>query len=356
MNQPVRRAGSREYVLLTMISFAVSVIATRLFLQLTGYPQVGGSTLHIAHVLWGGLLLFLASLLPLVFANRWVYRVTALLSGAGVGLFIDEVGKFITRTNDYFFPAAAPIIYGFFLMVVLVYLQVRRPPARNSRARLYESLDELAEVLDRDMGPRERRHLERLLRPVAEDSSQPDMASLAGHLLQFLASGNLYLAREERGPWGRLVGRVRGFESRHLGRAGVRALLIAGMALLSVYRVAQFVIVLATGSFTHMDTGRVIDLLGAAGPMPPAPAELDLVKTGLQLAAVIPVAVAAVLLLLGRESRGINLARAGLVVSLIVVDLVVFYVDQFGAVAGSILELSLLLLATYYQGRYLRAR
>jgi hypothetical protein len=24
----------------------------------TGYPQIGNSTLHIAHVLWGGLLLF----------------------------------------------------------------------------------------------------------------------------------------------------------------------------------------------------------------------------------------------------------------------------------------------------------
>src|SRR3712207_6911057 len=47
----------------------------------TGYPQVGNSELHIAHVLWGGLLLFVASLLPLVFANRWVFKAGALLAG-----------------------------------------------------------------------------------------------------------------------------------------------------------------------------------------------------------------------------------------------------------------------------------
>jgi hypothetical protein len=33
------------------------VIVTRLFLALTGYPQIGNSVLHIAHALWGALLL-----------------------------------------------------------------------------------------------------------------------------------------------------------------------------------------------------------------------------------------------------------------------------------------------------------
>jgi hypothetical protein len=41
--------------------------------------------------------LFIASLLPLIFANRRVYDWAAVLSGVGVGLFIDEVGKFIQK-------------------------------------------------------------------------------------------------------------------------------------------------------------------------------------------------------------------------------------------------------------------
>ena len=110
---PVKREKAERYMLLSVVSFAATVVVVRLFLQLTGYPQVGSSELHLAHLLWGGLALFIAALLPLILANRWAYTAGALLSGIGVGLFIDEVGKFITQNNDYFYPPAAPIIYGF---------------------------------------------------------------------------------------------------------------------------------------------------------------------------------------------------------------------------------------------------
>src|SRR4028119_1992848 len=122
MRKPVKRKNAEQYLLFTLLSFATTVILIRLFLSLTGYPQVGNNTLHIAHAIWGGLLLFIASLLTLILANRWINTIGALFTGAGVGLFIDEVGKFITQDNDYFFPAAAPIIYTLFLLTVLLYL------------------------------------------------------------------------------------------------------------------------------------------------------------------------------------------------------------------------------------------
>src|SRR5258706_2805695 len=145
--KPVKRENARYYVLLSLLSFATSVVLIRLFLKLTGYPTLGRGEVHVAHVLWGGLLLFFAGLLPLILANRWVDVVGALLNGIGVGLFIDEVGKFVTQSNDYFSPFAAPIIYGVFLIVVLIYLGVRRPPAPDARSRLYRSLDVFEEML-----------------------------------------------------------------------------------------------------------------------------------------------------------------------------------------------------------------
>ena len=110
---PVLRFRAGQNVLITLLAFAFSVSATRLFLELTGYPQLGGGNLHIAHVLWGGLFLFIATLIPIIFINEWSASLSALLAGLGVGLFIDEVGKFITSNNDYFFPSAAPIVYVF---------------------------------------------------------------------------------------------------------------------------------------------------------------------------------------------------------------------------------------------------
>ena len=125
----VRRYYAERYLLVTIISFAFSVSITRFFLELTGYPQIGGSELHIAHVLWGGVLLFIGGLFPLIFVNKRAFDLSAFFSGVGVGLFIDEVGKFISRSNDYFFPAAAPIIYIFFLLTLLVFILVRRSRA-----------------------------------------------------------------------------------------------------------------------------------------------------------------------------------------------------------------------------------
>ena len=59
----VRRDQAEKYVLTSLVAFAVTVIVTRAFLQLAGFPQIGNSVLHIAHALWGGLLLFIAPLI-----------------------------------------------------------------------------------------------------------------------------------------------------------------------------------------------------------------------------------------------------------------------------------------------------
>ncbi len=134
------REGAERSLLLVIVSFVVAVVGTRWFLQATGYPQVGGGELHIAHMLWGGLALVIAALLGLVVSASWVPAVMAILTGAGTGLFIDEVGKFITASNDYFYPLAAPLIYGLVLALALVFLLVRHregaSPAVSRPARV----------------------------------------------------------------------------------------------------------------------------------------------------------------------------------------------------------------------------
>src|SRR3990170_4953541 len=173
IRRPVRREGVELYLLLMLLSFGGSVALTRLLLELTGYPQLGSGGIHIAHVLWGGLLLYLAALLPLILANRWVYVLGAVLGGVGVGLFIDEVGKFITQTNDYFEPLAAPIIYAFVVLSVLLYFRVSRPVPRDPRAELYQVLEAMEEVLDHDLDAQERQELELRLKGVAQDDRHP---------------------------------------------------------------------------------------------------------------------------------------------------------------------------------------
>ena len=182
----VLRANAEDNLFIALSAFAGSVIITRLFLELSGYPQLGSDTLHIAHALWGGLLLLVAVLLPLLLANRWAFTLSALLSGLGVGLFIDEVGKFITQTNDYFYPPAAPLVYAVFLLLVLLLLFVRRADEdKDPRGEMYRALTDMRELIDNDLDARE---LETLLRRfnTAKQSEQSHVVVLAEVLYTYL--------------------------------------------------------------------------------------------------------------------------------------------------------------------------
>lgn len=101
---------------LFVIAALLTIFIVRGFLALTGYPQVGNGTLHIAHMLWGGLALC-GTTLYLAFAEKPNKKIAILIGGSGFGLFLDELGKFITRDNNYFFQPAAALIIGTLLLI-----------------------------------------------------------------------------------------------------------------------------------------------------------------------------------------------------------------------------------------------
>lgn len=350
---PVKREGAERYVRLSLVSFAATVILTRLFLGLAGYPQIGNTSLHIAHVLWGGLLLFIASLLPLILTNRWAYTVGALLSGVGVGLFIDEVGKFITQNNDYFYPPAATIIYAFFLLTVLLYFEVRRPPALNPRAELYRVLESLTEVLDHDLEPHESAALEARLRNVVSQSNDPHLVQLATSLLEFLTTEGL-LVNPAPGFVERWIIRLQTLEARLFTRRRLKALLIIGLGVLGLYTFLQLagLVLVALAPRSAMDN--IVALLMTRGEIKSVQnLTWFIVHLGLEGSVGVFFLVAASLLMASKERRGIAISVYSLLFSLTAVNLLVFYLDQFKAVFSALIQFGLLLGALSYRRRYL---
>jgi hypothetical protein len=105
-----------------LVSAVASVLVIRLYLSLTGFPQLNAGGLHIAHMLWGGLLMFIAIFMALGFLSKPAHEWAAVLGGIGFGAFIDELGKFLTQDNNYFFQPAIALIY---LTFVAIYIAIR---------------------------------------------------------------------------------------------------------------------------------------------------------------------------------------------------------------------------------------
>jgi len=331
----VRRDSAEDYLLVSLISFGVTVIAIRVFLQLTGFPQLGNDVLHIAHALWGALLLFIAVLLPLAYANRWALQISALMSGVGIGLFIDEVGKFITQTNDYFFPPALALIYGFFLIIVFINLHFRRPDKEDPRQAMYHVLEGLQDAVDGDLDTAEAARIEAQL-AISRQSDKDEIANLAEAISHYLKreKDNLLPAKQDRlskaGKWIDETGQKLGHQ-RH------RNIISVVLVIWVIFAIAYIALLIAGVPSLDSQIVQWRDLLVA----------IQVVIGGLMIVSVIKWFTA-------NEAQGLNYAVLGSLVSLIALQTLYFYLSQFAAIVNALFQLAFLLLLIAYRRWYLR--
>jgi hypothetical protein len=356
IRKPVKEADAEHYLLLMLLSFAGTVVAIRAYLKLTGFPQVGSGELHIAHLLWGGLLLFIGTLLPLIFANHWVHRITAVLSGVGVGLFIDEVGKFITKSNDYFYPAAAPIIYAVFLVTVLLYLQVRRHPAHDARSELYHALEDLTEAIDNDLTTLEKAGIEARLLHVTADADNPDQVRLANVLLEFIRSPELHVITPMPSTFDRWIEKAQAIEARLSTRPLHKAFIVIGLAIFGLLALADLRPIISA-----LTSPNSLDQLGAQliheGLAKNASSLLwYIARLTLEAMVGVLLLIADVQLVTNHEEQGTTLGAFGLLMYLLTVNLLVLYFDQYATFAITVLQFTLFLGVVRYQHRFLNKR
>lgn len=353
---PVKRHRAGFYVLISLVTFALTVVTVRGILKLTGYAQLGNDTVHIAHVLWGGLALFAAALVLLTVSNRWALVLGSVLTGGGVGLFMDEVGKFITQTNDYFTPAAAPIIYALFLATVLVYLRVRRAPGKDPRGEMYRALEQMSGVLDHEMSRHELAELAQRLEQLRESAPTESVRRLALALLQFVESERPHIVEPRPGRIQRLTARIRSWAQHVFTRSRLRAFLMFALAVGGAYAVLDMALLAFLAVAPESSATELLRTLVSPGELAALGDKIWFsVRAVLEGGVGVASLVATVLIGSRRERRGLSIAAAALIVDLTAVNLLVFYQAQFKALIGTALQYVVLAAAFSYRRIHVEA-
>ena len=341
----IRNAEIGELQDTFLICAVATILVIRLQLWLTNYPQLAPGKLHIAHLLWGGLLMLIALGILLSYIGRAVRTPAAVIGGIGFGFFIDELGKFITADNDYFFNPTAALIYVVFIVLFLVSRAMRRRRGFSEREYLVNAIEMLAEAARHDLDERERRRaLELLERADPSDPLVPRVRSLLEESAVVPEAGPSFLARaagSARDRYLRLIERPRAWK--------VLAAIFLLWAAASLVQILALVLSLgfalegntpATVIERLADRGEDLSFIGIAS------IASSVVAGGLVIAGVY---------LLRRRSRldAYRMFDRAILVQIFVTQVFAFVESEFAAVFGLSLDLLLLVTLRYMMRREL---
>jgi hypothetical protein len=298
-----------------------TIICIRTELWLTNYPQLGGHGLHIAHLLWGGLFMVIAIAILLTLLGRRARWPAALIAGVGFGFFIDELGKFITSDNNYFFKPAAGIIYLVFVTFFLISRAYQKHRGLNERERVRNAIELIGEASTGPFHVGVRDRARRLLAEVP--AANPLRAPLLTMLDQIEATP------DPAPPWYRRAGAAVG--RRYAGWAGAGWFHGAVATVFVVWAAGEVLTIVSLvlwggrgDSLAHLSFVNVATLCSTT-------------------VSVVFIAVGLVALLRGERLDAYTWIARALLVSIFITRIFSFVESQFGAVIGLGIDVLLLI-------------
>ena len=306
----VRNVYAARDLELFLVTAVGTILIVRAALAATGWPQLGGGKIHFAHLLWGGLGMLIALVLFMALQGR-LWRTLAVLSaGIGFGLFIDELGKFITSDNDYFFQPAVAFIYLVFVVLFLVARALVGDARLSPAAALVNTFDVAKEGVMHELDVSERGEALRLLAQC--DQSDP--------VVQDLAQTIRRMGARAKGP-------PRPYERLRSGLQHAYQRLLRTRWFTTVV-IGWFVVVALAGLVYPFVTGARLD-------------DLDFWESGQLVSSLAAGALVAIGILRWRSSRlaAYRWFARSLLVTIFVYEFFAFYQNQLSAVFGVLIVL-----------------
>lgn len=320
-------------------TFLVAAIATILIIRtqlwLTNYPQLGGGGLHIAHLLYGGIFMAAAIGIAITLLGRRPRLAAAVLGGVGFGFFIDELGKFITSDNDYFFEPAAALIYLIFIGIFMLMRWMRGLGQLSPAERLANAIDFAADAARHPLDhEQKRRALELLDGADQTDPLTPRVRELLAEIDAVPASEPSWPVRAAAAVRARYLDlvRQRGFQRLVVAVFGLWALgsvlLVLELALSLVFTIGGAMPGFASDQFDQLSFLNWASMVSS------------IVSAGFVAAGVLR-------LRAGDRAAAYRRFERGLLIAILVTRVFAFVESQFGAVIGLSVDLLLLLTVRY---------
>ena len=301
------RIGFERLVETFLISAVVSVLCIRAVLSVTNYPQIGGGGLHIAHVLFGGIGMTAALVLMMVSLTEPAIRLATVIGGVGFGAFIDEIGKFLTSDNDYFYRPAVAVMYMIFVAIYIAARSIDRRTRPSQSSYLANALDLAKEAVAGNLDDEENRRAREYLARC--DQSDPVVASV-GTILDRIGTAPAHAP----GLIAKNRNRVRSLYRGFMRRRWFQTLVVSVFVATGLVAFAQGIVVLAgkrTGGLSFAGWGELVSDLAVG-----AFVVLGLLRI--------------------RQSRlaAYRMFARAVLVSIFLAQLFAFYRIQFWAIAG----------------------
>lgn len=318
-----RRFDAHNIVLLFLIAAVTSVLGTRLFLTLTGYPQLSAGRLHISHALDGGLfMLFGILIMNCLYGKRALYGGT-IVAGLGFGRFLDEIGKYMTRDNNYFFQPAVVLIYITFICLYYLYRYIQHNSPESERSLYYHILENLDDIADENFTKRDRRRLFLLIKRLKK-SRKRAYAMLASTLETYVSSIPLQTEKIESRA-GKVVTHIVSFFDTYAPHKAIvfRSIL----ALLIIYTVSGMVSSLGLLSLVLYRQGFVSTLRFQSEGFFFISQSISQAVSGFFL-------LRGFFLLHKDKRNALEHFKIGLTINIFITHLFTFYIEQFSASVG----------------------
>jgi hypothetical protein len=286
-----------------------------------------------------------------IYASPSAHRIGAILTGVGLGLFFDEVGKFITSNNDYFYRPAAPIIYLIALSIAALYYLLRRRLDKPTDSELLvEALENSEALLEGRQSDMERTQVIATLDQIRRTIIGDDYQRLAQALREFTNSQATY---PEHPILRRAVSSVEKWFLRQFTRHQriISYILMALLALNSLISLVTLSVSLILPSVSPSLTRQIEAIYASLGlrAFSPFALSIDNIDLLLDIGTALITLLGIILFMIGKRHQGLFWVQVALFLDLCVVNVFTFYVEQFSAALLTFASLIMLLLVRLYQ-------